>query len=158
MTDRDDALDVTSRWVYALDNSRWDQLRALVTDDFTYRYRDAGHPEAVWFSGGDEAIRRLQGIAEGVTAVQHYLANPLVTLHGDTATVAVYDLAFIAPANIAEGQRVRTVGGVWTFSLRRVGDPWLISSLLSEQAFQSPWLDDLSSYPPRGPRDDDSRP
>ncbi len=84
--------------------------------------------------------------------MQHYLANPLVAIAEDTASVSVYDLAFIAPRGIAEGELVRTVGGVWTFGLRRVQDRWLIESLLSEQAIQSPWINDLSSYPPpRGP-------
>jgi hypothetical protein len=75
---------------------------------------------------------------------------------GEWATVSVYDLAFIAPTGIADGEHVRTVGGVWTFALRRDGDGWRIESLLSEQAIQSPWLHDLSSYPPRGPREPDA--
>jgi hypothetical protein len=149
---RDEALEMPSRWVHALDNSQWEALRALMTDDFAYRYADGAHPERTWFSGADESIRRLQAIADGVEAVQHYLANPLLDISEDHATVAVYDLAFIAPRGITEGQQVRTVGGVWTFGLRRVDDRWLIESLLSEQAIQSPWLEDLSSYPPRGPR------
>jgi hypothetical protein len=151
---RDDALEMPSRWVHALDSSRWEALRALMTDDFTYRYADGTHPELTWFSGADESIRRLQAIADDVVAVQHYLANPLLDFSERHATVAVYDLAFIAPRGIAEGQQVRTVGGVWTFGLRRVDDRWLIESLLSEQAIQSPWLEDLSSYPRRGPRQD----
>lgn len=140
-----------SRWVHALDHRRWPELRALMTEDFSYRYADGAHPpEQTWFSGAEESVRRLQDIADGVLAVQHYLANPLVAIAEDTASVSVYDLAFIAPRGIAEGELVRTVGGVWTFGLRRVQDRWLIESLLSEQAIQSPWINDLSSYPPRG--------
>jgi hypothetical protein len=118
---RDEALEMASRWVHALDNSQWEALRALMTDDFAYRYADGAHPERTWFSGADESIRRLQAIADGVVAVQHYLANPLLDISEDDATVAVYDLAFIAPRGISEGQQVRTVRRVdfWLAARRR---------------------------------------
>jgi hypothetical protein len=102
---RDEALEMPSRWVHALDNSQWEALRALMTDDFAYRYADGAHPERTWFSGAEESIRRLQAIADGVVAVQHYLANSLLDLSEDYATVAVYDLPSSRRAELPKANR-----------------------------------------------------
>lgn len=51
MSDREDIQQVVHVWVQALDAEAWDELRALMSDDFSYNYRDRDHREFTWFTG-----------------------------------------------------------------------------------------------------------
>lgn len=87
-----------------------------------------------------------------MAAAQHYVANSVVTVDGDEATNTVFDIAFIAPKGIAEGDSVRIASGVWEFHVTRRDGTWTIRRLVSEMVFQSPWLDDMTSFPAKGPK------
>ncbi|MET7572013.1 nuclear transport factor 2 family protein [Streptomyces sp. NPDC005492] len=150
MTEKEEIREVATRWWRAVDACRWDEVRSLLCEDFVYSYTDAEHEEFPWFTGADEAVRRLQGIAGTVEGVQHYLANSTVTLDGDQAMDAVYNLALIAPKGIKPGDSLMSYGAENTFHLRRESESWRIHTLVSETVLPDPWQDDKSAFPPRG--------
>jgi hypothetical protein len=154
MSDRQKAEDVFNRMVYALDRGEWDVLGAAMTEDFEYRFKDpyTGEEDFLWFKGRDEAVGRLRGFSETLLASQHFCPNLLVEFDGDKATVLANHLSYVVPRP-PEGEKpeVRNVLARWTAHLRRDGDSYICEALVFEVVMFDPWIDDLRSFPPRGP-------
>ena len=76
--------------------------------------------------------------------------NSTVTVDGDRATDAVYNLALIARKGIKPGESLMSYGAENAFHLRRESGGWRIHKLVSETVIPDPWQDDKSAFPRRG--------
>lgn len=151
VVDRREIEDVLSRFVYSLDRLDWESFEKCMTEDFRYGYRETHGDRWVWFSGRDEMMRRIRPVSESAVVSQHFCTNPLVEITGATATLLVNLIGYLwLPQPDAEPRRHKVVGR-WECELRRTDDDgWRLTGVAIEPTFHEPWLDDLSSYPPRG--------
>jgi ketosteroid isomerase-like protein len=108
---RDEILQLLYRYNHAIDSGDAEGWAALFTDDGVFEV--AGQ-----VMSGREA---MVGFASGVNGLRHVVANPVVEVVGDTATVQAYLFAFGGTTMVISGsyedQLVRKPDG-WRFAKR----------------------------------------
>jgi uncharacterized protein (TIGR02246 family) len=113
--DREAIRELLARYNHAIDSHQIDELVGLFTDDGVF---EAGGGRAM--KGPDE----LRAFAEGVPAgLRHFLANEIIDVDGDEATVRAYlfILAGKPAAAVTIGvyaDLVHRVDGRWRFARR----------------------------------------
>lgn len=114
--------DLLARYAHAVDSKDWDLYRTLFTDDAFIDYTAAGGEKgdvetiAAWL---DQSMAMFE-------MTQHLIANELITIDGDTATVQAM---FYNPMRFAGGGPLWHCGGWYHHELVRDGEGWKSRSL-----------------------------
>jgi 3-phenylpropionate/cinnamic acid dioxygenase small subunit len=129
MSDRDDVVEIMTRYGVMIDRRDWDGLAACFTDDCVADYQGWGE-----FHGGREVSDFCRTSVDPLDATQHLFGNFLVELDGDGASVQYYVQAQHFRAS-APGGATFTVGGHYDNTARRTREGWRISSFV----FRATW-------------------
>jgi hypothetical protein len=115
MNDRDDITDLISRLGRWLDDKRFDEARAILTEDATVRTP----------GGQAEGIERVvaQASRNHQVPTQHLITNVLVDLDGDAAAATANLLVTFA------GETVSQQGERYRFGVTRTQDGWRLSRI-----------------------------
>lgn len=128
MTDRDDIVQLTIDYCWAIDTGQWDELRSVFTSDAS---ADLGRGGQV---GIEEIIGRVSSALWPLDDSQHMVSNHQVSIDGDTATGRCYLQAqhirheavggpLYMVAGRYEDNYVRTKDG-WRISYRKIVNMW----------------------------------
>jgi hypothetical protein len=127
--------DLLTRYTTAVDNGDWELYRTVFTPDASIDYTSAGG-----IKGGVEEIAAWLDKALAAFPVrQHLIANKLVSIEGDAATVRAY---FFNPMHITMpdgSSRSTPGGGYYNHRLVRTPDGWRSQELVEEEV----WRDGL---------------
>jgi hypothetical protein len=124
--------DLLTRYTIAVDNGDWDLYRTVFTPDAFIDYTSAGG-----IKGDVEEIATwLEKALAAFPVRQHLIANKLVSIDGDTATVRAY---FFNPMNITlpdGSSRSTPGGGYYNHRLVRTPDGWRSRELIEEEVWR----------------------
>jgi ketosteroid isomerase-like protein len=127
LLDRRDIEDLVQRLAAALDESRFDALRSLVTADATAR-TPGGTAQ-----GADALVAQAARNHTPDRATQHLLGGVQVDLDGDRAEVRANALVvFAAPGGPPE----LVMGEVYRFTARRTADGWRLTRVETTPAWR----------------------
>ena len=129
MTFEDHSEIVRRRYEYALgiDTRNWALYRSIFTDtvhmDFSSYNGAPGSTMAA-----DDWVAGARIVFAGLEATQHTMTNPMVDIHGNTATNLMYMQAthFL---NNDQGDRQFTIGGYYEDKLVKQDGRWLIEAV-----------------------------
>jgi hypothetical protein len=130
MSDRDDIVDLTIAYTWALDTKQVELLR------------DVFHPEATAVlrgrecNGVEDIIQRIGGSLTRFDLTQHLIGNHQVHIDGDRATCRC-QLQSQHTRHGLEGGENYTIAGVYLDELVRTPDGWRIS----HRTMQQTWAD-----------------
>jgi ketosteroid isomerase-like protein len=130
MRDRQQIEDVMYRYGRAIDRRDWELLASCFTADVRADYGVIGAS----MDGVEVLVAATRQMVEGMTATQHLIASPLVTVDGDEADGAFYAVA----THVLETGRKISVGGSYENRFRRSAEGWRISL----HAVRPVWSDD----------------
>ena len=101
--DRDELVELISRYANMPDSRNWDDLpRSVLCDEFTCDFSSLGVPVAT--VRRDDWCRRSQQAFAGWTATHHAITNHRIEVDGDRATIRAHVRAeHWAPAEVAAG-------------------------------------------------------
>ena len=127
LIDRASIADVVTHMVTSTDARDWADVRACFTEelDLDYTSLNGGTPAHLQ---ADDLITQWQQTLNGFEATYHLLANLLITTSGDEATCRAYVQATHL-LQTTTGGPTWTLGGTYTFLLRKLQQGWKISSL-----------------------------
>lgn len=128
--DRDELVELMSRYAVMSDTKDWDELPRLVfCDEFAGDFSSLGAPvrtftRDAWGQGSKQAFA-------GWTATHHVITNHRVTVDGDRATIRAHVRAeHWAPAEVAAGgPNCWLVVGFYDNVAVRTADGWRLSSV-----------------------------
>jgi hypothetical protein len=124
--------DLLTRYTIAVDNGDWDLYRTVFTPGAFIDYTSAGGIKG----GVDEIAAWLEKALAAFPVRQHLIANKLVAIDGDTATVRAY---FFNPMNISlpDGtSRSTPGGGYYNHRLVRTAGGWRSEELIEEEVWR----------------------
>jgi hypothetical protein len=123
---------VLTRYATALDARDWSLLDTVFTPDAVGHY---GGRVAGRYDGRAAIVALVRDALTGLTASQHILANPRVTLAGDTAESRVELHAQHYLPGRTRGGSTFEVGGTYHDRLLRTPDGWRITHRRLEVAW-----------------------
>jgi hypothetical protein len=115
-----------TRFVWCIDERRWDDLAELFTDPFEIDYSDIFGGQAATVSPA-EMVTNSRHLIGGLTATQHLIGSFLVEGGGDEA----YCRSMVQASHFIEnriGDAMWTVGAQYHMRLRRDGGRWRIAA------------------------------
>ncbi|MGH9031122.1 MAG: nuclear transport factor 2 family protein [Acidimicrobiia bacterium] len=124
--------DLLTRYTIAVDDGDWNLYRTVFTPDAFIDYTSAGGIKG----GVDEIAAWLAKALAPFPVRQHLIANKLVSIDGDTATVRAY---FYNPMSITlpDGtSRSTPGGGYYNHRLVRTADGWRSQELIEEEVWR----------------------
>jgi len=125
LRDRDQITQLVYRLGRALDEGRFDDLRAIYTPDATVR-TPGGTAE-----GRDALIAQARRNHTDAHRIQHFFSNVIVDVHGDSADVRANIVAIFTPAAETPGrvapEPAFTLGVVYRIDAVRSGEGWSMS-------------------------------
>jgi ketosteroid isomerase-like protein len=120
LADAQEIRDLQVAYAYAIDGGAYDDLERIFTTDAVGDYDRAGRVEGV------AAIKALcRQALEPLTAVQHFYANQLVNIDGDTASASCYLVVHMCRENTPGGDHLQ-MGGRYDDKLVRTAAGWRI--------------------------------
>jgi hypothetical protein len=128
MSDRDEIIDLTAAYAWALDGRTPEALRDVFTADATADLRGR------WCDGVDAIIERVGGSVLRFDATQHLVGNHQVVVNGDTATCRCQLQAQHTRAGV-EGGANYVIGGSYHDDLVRTPQGWRIRHRRLEQTW-----------------------
>lgn len=129
--DSDDNLAVAQtvyRYATGVDRRDWALYRSLFTDTVAIDFSSFSPDLPPRTMSADAWVAGLIPQFTGLAATQHSMTNPLVTVDGDTATIAMY----VQARHVHDSDDPAswyTVGGYYDDALVRVGNRWLLSGV-----------------------------
>ena len=124
--------DLLTRYTLAVDNGDWELYRSVFTTDAFIDYTSAGGIKG----NVDEITAWLEEVLAAFPVRQHLIANKLVAIDGDTATVRAY---FFNPMSITlpdGSSRSTPGGGYYNHRLVRTADGWRSRELIEEEIWR----------------------
>lgn len=137
-----------ARYCHLVDAGRWADLARLFTEDAVCNYGFFGV-----YKGRDEIVNKF--FRETVGSVSsfnaHMVHNPVIDVHGDTASAAWYLTAHttIQPANQA-----LFVMGIYHDELKRIDGKWKFTAVSFEFKYYTPYEDGWAKTPMWNPNPD----
>lgn len=128
MSDRDDIIDLTIAYTWALDTKQFDDLHKVFHPDATADLRGKR------CEGADAIVARIGGSVGRFDATQHLIGNHQVTVDGDTATCRCQ----LQSQHVKYGMRggeCYIVGGMYIDRLVRTPDGWRIIHRTMQQTW-----------------------
>ncbi|BBH15908.1 hypothetical protein Back2_01950 [Nocardioides baekrokdamisoli] len=127
LSDRQEITDLITAYTRAVDQSKWDDLRNVFTDDAVLDYSSPGGP----VGSLDEAIPFIRNL-EGFSAWQHLIAQVSIELHGDKARATAYFFNPMTAPGPNDMTSVWLVGGYYHHQLVRTADGWRSRHMIDE--------------------------
>jgi hypothetical protein len=127
VADRLEIIELIGSLSLNLDGRDWDAVRGLFTDE-VYSDRTSlfgGEPVTL---GADEFVEGWRQSLDNLDAVNHLVANHVITLEDDEATCAA-NMQGVHAFHNPSGDDMWTVGGRHDYQLKRTADGWRISGL-----------------------------
>jgi hypothetical protein len=127
VADRLEIIELIGSLSLNLDGRDWNAVRGLFTD-VVYSDRTSlfgGEPVTI---GADEFVEGWRQSLDNLDAVNHLVANHVITLKGDEATCAA-NMQGVHVFHNPSGDDMWTVGGRHDYQLTRTADGWRISGL-----------------------------
>lgn len=128
-------------YCHLVDAGRWDDLAELFTEDARCDYGFFGR-----YEGRDQIVNKFfrELVSSAASFNAHMVHNPIIDVHGDTASGAWYLTAHttIQPANQAVW-----VMGLYHDEFRRVAGVWKLASLTFEFKYYTPYEDGWAKTP-----------
>lgn len=132
LVDRNQIIDVTIRYGWALDTRDWDLFRDCVTDVVLF----SSPLSNGWITfTSDDIVLICSRIFPLFTATQHISANHKVTISGDEAT-CISSLNATHYVADKEGGTTQRQLGHYDYHLARVGDGWKIDRMTQVITFE----------------------
>jgi ketosteroid isomerase-like protein len=130
MSDRDEIIDLTIAYTWALDSKETERLRAVFTPDATAVLR------GVECAGIDAIIERIGRSIARLDLTQHLIGNHEIVVDGDVATCRCQLHGQHVRAD-AKGGDTFVIGGVYEDRLVRTPDGWRIGHRVMRQTWSS---------------------
>jgi SnoaL-like domain len=127
IADRLDVIELISKLSINLDARDWSAVRGLFTE-LVYSDRTSlfgGEPVTL---GADEFVEGWRQSLDNLDAVNHLVANHVVTLEGDEARCAA-NMQGVHVLHNPSGDDMWNVGGRHDYQLKRTADGWRIAGL-----------------------------
>lgn len=118
--DRQAIVDLTHAYSYAIDDKRYQDLRAVFTADARTDYG------TIECNGIDEIIAKVEGSTSHMDATMHVVTNHRVALQGDRAAAVCYLQAQHVKSGLQAGE-LYTIGGRYEDELVRTDEGWRFS-------------------------------
>ena len=128
MDDRQQIIDLTLTYAWALDTKQLDELRNVFAPDATADLR------GVACDGVESIITRIGGAILRLDATQHFTGNHQIVVTGDTATCRCQLQSQHVKAGV-DGGDTYMVGGYYEDRLARTADGWRITHRLMAQTW-----------------------
>ena len=128
--DRDDLMELMSRYANMADTQDWDELpRSVLCDEFTCDFRSLGTP--VMTLSRDAWCRRSEQVFARWTATHHAITNHRIAINEDRATIHAHvRVEHWAPSEIAAGgPNCWLVVGFYDDVAVRTPEGWRLSSV-----------------------------
>ena len=128
LSDRQEIVDLITRYTRAVDTGSWDDLDEVFTEDAVLDYSSVGGPADVpavvkpWIA---------QGLA-GFDRYQHIIGQVSIELNGDEASATAYFTNPMVSTDPDGSERLWEVGGYYRHELRRTGAGWRSTRLLDD--------------------------
>jgi 3-phenylpropionate/cinnamic acid dioxygenase small subunit len=127
LQDRQDIVDLLTRYATAVDTRDWDLLASIFTPEAYCDYSQSG-----WIRGTiAEIVQAFRNTdkPEDTTVTQHIISNHVVDIDGDRGQVRAYLHAQHALPASDGSTSLYTVGGIYTDDVIRRVDGWKIARL-----------------------------
>jgi hypothetical protein len=131
MSDRQEIVDLITRYTRAIDSRSWDDLDAVFTEDAILDYSAVGGPADVlavakpWVAAG----------LDGFLRYQHVIGQVSIELDGDTArAMAYFTNPMVAPTREG-GESVVEVGGYYHHDLIRTPEGWRSKRMVDDNVW-----------------------
>jgi len=128
--DRDELVDLMSRYANMPDTKNWDELpRSVLCDEFTCDFSSLGTP--VTRISRDAWCQQSKRVFAGWTATHHSITNHLIAIDGDHATIRAHVRAehWAPPEVAAGGPNCWLVVGFYDDVAVRTPEGWRLSSI-----------------------------
>jgi hypothetical protein len=128
LSDRQEIVDVITRYTRAVDTRRWDDLDAVFTEDAVLDYSSVGGPV------DGLAVARpwvVQGL-EGFLRFQHVIGQVSIDVEGDSARATAYMTNPMVAPNPDGSEHVVEVGGYYHHDLVRTPTGWRSRRMVDE--------------------------
>jgi hypothetical protein len=128
--DRDELVELMSRYANVPDTQNWDELpRSVFCDEFTADFSSLGTPATTFTR--DAWCQGSKQVFDGWTATHHAITNHRIDIDGDRATIRAHIRAeHWAPAEVAAGgPNCWLVVGFYDNVAVRTPDGWRLSSV-----------------------------
>ena len=120
LSDRQEIVDVITRYTRAVDTRSWDDLATVFTDDAVLDYSPVGGP----VGPPAEVVPWIERGLAGFDRYQHLIGQVSIALNGDTARATAYftnPMVSVAPDG---AETLWEVGGYYHHDLVRTPDGW----------------------------------
>ena len=134
ISDRLELMDLMVRYAHAVDTRSWDDFDHLFTPDAIIDYTAFGGSKGTL----SETKAYLASVMPGFPGSQHLIANPLLTIDGDSATgrtMCFNPMAVARPEDDPGENRVFFCGLWYLDTFRRTADGWRIASRSEEKSW-----------------------
>jgi hypothetical protein len=120
LADRQEIVDVITRYTRAIDTRRWDDLDSVFTDDAVLDYSSVGGPVDSLEVARPWVARGLGGFLR----YQHVIGQVAIELDGDTARATAYFTNPMVAQNPDGTENLVEVGGYYHHDLVRTPAGW----------------------------------
>ncbi len=135
--DRDELVELMSRYADMADTKNWDELpRSVLCEEFTCDFSSLGAPATT--TSRDAWCRRTKQAFAGWTATHHSITSHRIAVDGDRATIRAHVRAeHWAPPEVAsDGPNCWLVVGFYDNVAVRTPDGWRLSSVTLTRTHQ----------------------
>jgi SnoaL-like domain len=126
--------DTLARFVLALDDHDWEEVTSCLAETVRRDYQSlfGAEPDEI---SGPALVAEWKSAISGLTAHQHLLGPPVVSVEGDEARAA----AHVVGTHVLDGDLGSpwVVGGTYRFELRRVAGRWRIAAVTLDTRWQT---------------------
>jgi hypothetical protein len=135
LSDRQEIVDVITRYTRAIDTRSWDDLDAVFTDDAILDYSAVGGPADALSVAKPWVAKGLDGFLR----YQHVIGQVAIELDGDTATATAYFTNPMVAPTREGGESVVEVGGYYHHELVRTSDGWRSRRMVDDNVWMRGW-------------------
>ena len=131
LADRQEIVDVITRYTRAIDTRSWDDLDAVFTDDAILDYSAVGGPADVLAVAKPWVAQGLSGFLR----YQHVIGQVAIELEGDTARATAYFTNPMVAPTPDGGESIVEVGGYYHHELVRTPDGWRSQRMVDDNVW-----------------------
>jgi len=121
LLDRAAIVDLKHAYGHGIDRRDWGFYRSIFADRIEIDFFDWAGIRETW--DADRWVATVKDTLAPFDATQHAFCNPLVTLHGDSATCVT-----VMTARHVLGDEAQTIGGYYTERMDRTAAGWKIAA------------------------------
>jgi SnoaL-like domain len=128
LSDRQEIVDLITRYTRAVDTRSWDELDEVFTEDAVLDYSPVGGP-----ADAPAVVKPWieQGLA-GFDRYQHIIGQVSIELDGDAARATAYFTNPMVSVDPEGNEKLWEVGGYYRHELRRTAEGWRSTRMLDD--------------------------